>query len=238
MAESDIFIVYSPKNQGKVDQLKNELISHGYTIREDYKQCVPGTPEWESALEKELVQCKFVIYVASPLTKISRYATKEIQTARKLDRPVLLYWVQGNNWALSAPNGFDSTLYIDAREESKTNLVIEAFNEYTLLKLNEEPAADTPKQQNNLKKQEKRAKPKTQKIQVIKITLNNLSFIPSNLPTKRNSWTQQQRSVYPQLRNKFSGKYDPRFWTLTIVSITIAMLIILTVIMTYILQSS
>ncbi len=236
MADFDIFIVSPPKNQIKVNQLKNELIEYGYSIREVPMQFVFGTSEWDSALTNELKQCTFVIYAASPLTKLSRSAVQEIKTAREMEIPVLLYWVQGYKWGLSAPSGFDTTLYIDARSETQTELVVDAFEKYTLLKQIEANSPEAPNQLDNQQASKKRAKPKTRKVQVMKVAVKNFSAFPNILQSKQKINSKKQKPLNPNLSYQFASKFDPKYWIFSISGIAIALLIILILIAVYIFQ--
>ena len=72
----NIFMSYSRRELGFVDDLVSQLESSGYNVWLDYRTLVPGTP-WDSQIDAGLKKADTVLLVVSKASMASEYVELE-----------------------------------------------------------------------------------------------------------------------------------------------------------------
>ena len=110
-----VFISYSHEDADIVDRFKAVLVDAGTVIWLDHEQLKPGTPDWQDAVWKGILQATHVIYAASPTAARSPFVIHEIEIARGEGKEVLPFWIRGEKWYQSTPFGWILAHYTDGR---------------------------------------------------------------------------------------------------------------------------
>ena len=122
-AESNIFISYSHEDSDFMLRLREDLSAHGFQVWVDDKSLVPGTPSWENAIERGIVQSKYVIVILSPEAKNSLWVTREIAVAEGATKEIIPILIRGNE-SSAVPFRLISTQRVDARNNYSEALKI------------------------------------------------------------------------------------------------------------------
>jgi len=86
----NIFMSYSRREVGFVDQLTNRLEEKGYKVWLDYRTLVPGTP-WKVQIEKGLDESEVILLVVSKESMASKYVELEWRRViKEKDKRIIL----------------------------------------------------------------------------------------------------------------------------------------------------
>ena len=85
----DIFMSYSRREVGFVDDLTDRLEKQSYRVWLDYRSLVPGTP-WAGQIDKGLDEAEVVLLVVSKSSMASQYVELEWQHVLKENKRVIL----------------------------------------------------------------------------------------------------------------------------------------------------
>lgn len=85
----NIFMSYSRREVGFVDDLTHRLEQHGYQVWLDYRSLVPGTP-WAGQIDKGLDESEVVLLVVSKDSLASKYVEMEWRRVLKENKRVIL----------------------------------------------------------------------------------------------------------------------------------------------------
>ncbi|MFL7871347.1 MAG: TIR domain-containing protein, partial [Anaerolineales bacterium] len=85
----NIFLSYSRREVGFVDQLTNRLEQEGFQVWLDYRSLVPGSP-WKTQIEKGLDESEVILLVVSKESMASTYVELEWRRVIKEDKRVVL----------------------------------------------------------------------------------------------------------------------------------------------------
>ena len=112
-----VFISYSSKDADLVIRLKRDLATANVAVWLDHEQLTPDTLDWQDAVRRGILQATHVIYAASPNAARSQYVIHEITMARGERKPVLAFWIRGEDekWYDSVPMGWILAQYTDGR---------------------------------------------------------------------------------------------------------------------------
>lgn len=109
-----VFLSYSNSDRDIADRLKEALTQAGAVVWTDGDRLAPGSPDWQNAIRSGIDQATYVIYIASPTAANSPYVANELGIARDLTKPVIPFWVRGDEWLTSAPAWLAHARFIDA----------------------------------------------------------------------------------------------------------------------------
>lgn len=91
----DVFISYSRKDGAWARRVYADLRSNGLLVWMD-DQLTPGTPSWQTALEKAIRAAGCVVVLLSPAAKASEWLEREINFAQTHHRPIVPLLVVGD----------------------------------------------------------------------------------------------------------------------------------------------
>jgi len=122
MPSQVLFISYSHEDQASVVYIRKELLNVGVTMWLDHDSLTPGTIDWGEAIETDIKASDAILFIVSPDSKKSRFVVHEIDLAVHHHKPIIPFWVKGNDWIDVAPFGMARTQYIDARSDILSSL--------------------------------------------------------------------------------------------------------------------
>lgn len=109
------FISYSRTNDTLAVRLRGDLRARGAKIWIDHEALTPGTKNWDAAIRKGIKASDALIYLASPAALASENVQGELLVAKRFDKTIVPFWVQGEHWADAAPLNMGLAQYEDAR---------------------------------------------------------------------------------------------------------------------------
>ena len=105
-----LFLSSARKDLSLINRLKDDLQAHGITGWANHK----ATPEEK---REPIRNASAVILVASPHTRRSSPIKNDLRIAEMYQRPVYLFWMEGNDLIEVIPTGWSHLLSFDARTE-------------------------------------------------------------------------------------------------------------------------
>ncbi|HEX2990622.1 MAG TPA: toll/interleukin-1 receptor domain-containing protein, partial [Anaerolineales bacterium] len=114
---SNIFMSYSRRELGFVDDLVSKLESKGYKVWLDYRVLIPGTP-WKAQIEKGLNNADTVLLVVSKASIASEYVELEWRHFLETDKRVILLIFE----AVDLPKELEKYEWVDFRGSYKAGL--------------------------------------------------------------------------------------------------------------------
>jgi hypothetical protein len=137
--KSHIFLSFSHEDKGRADALSRTLVQNGIAVWIDYRNIVPGTPDWETAIREGLNKSFAVVVLASPQSQRSQYVRAELALARTQNLPIYPLWIEGDNWPDCIALDLIYTQYIDVREQREPEGIKQLCSEITTLSRNRSP---------------------------------------------------------------------------------------------------
>ena len=113
----NIFMSYSRRELGFVDDLVGKLEGEGYYVWLDYRVLVPGTP-WKGQIEKGLNEADTVLLVVSKASLASKYVALEWQHFLETNKRVILLIFE----AVDLPKELEKFEWVDFRSSYKAGL--------------------------------------------------------------------------------------------------------------------
>ena len=110
-----IFLSYSRKDSEAVQQLLAALAGVGLSAWTD-EGLEPGSPRWQSEIEKAIQRTECMVVLLSPNAKQSEWVSIEVSYAQELGRRVFPLLVRGNRTDAILLSLFN-TQYVDARQD-------------------------------------------------------------------------------------------------------------------------
>jgi hypothetical protein len=114
---SNIFMSYSRRELGFVDDLVNKLEGEGYSVWLDYRVLIPGTP-WKKQIEKGLNDADTVLLVVSKASIASEYVELEWRHFLDTNKRVILLIFE----AVDLPRELEKYEWVDFRGSYKAGL--------------------------------------------------------------------------------------------------------------------
>ena len=114
---SNIFMSYSRRELGFVDDLVSKLEGEGYKVWLDYRVLIPGTP-WKAQIEKGLSNADTVLLVVSKASIASEYVELEWRHFLETDKRVILLIFE----AVDLPKELEKYEWVDFRGSYKAGL--------------------------------------------------------------------------------------------------------------------
>ena len=117
-----VFLSYAREEEDLsfVNRLKDGLEAHNIRGWIDHTAHLPGSPDEEEDLRVAIRNASAVVLVVSVRTHDSRSVKDEISIARMYQRPIYLYWMEGNRLTQVIPTSFKGLPSFDARAELYT----------------------------------------------------------------------------------------------------------------------
>jgi hypothetical protein len=134
-----IFLSFSHEDKGRANALSRTLVQNGIAVWIDYRNIVPGTPDWEGAIREGLNKSLAVVVLASPQSRRSQYVRAELVLARTQDLPIYPLWIEGDNWPDCITLDLIFTQYIDVRGQREPEGIKQLCSEITTLSRNRTP---------------------------------------------------------------------------------------------------
>lgn len=113
----NIFMSYSRRELGFVDDLVSKLEGEGYNVWLDYRVLVPGTP-WKGQIDKGLNEADTVLLVVSRASLASKYVALEWQHFLETNKRVILLIFE----AVDLPKELEKYEWVDFRGSYKAGL--------------------------------------------------------------------------------------------------------------------
>jgi hypothetical protein len=117
MTTKNIFMSYSRRELGFVDDVVSNLEKEGYDVWLDYRVLVPGTP-WKAQIDKGLNNSDTVLLVVSKASLASKYVTLEWQHFLETNKRVILLIFE----AVNLPPELEKYEWVDFRGSYKAGL--------------------------------------------------------------------------------------------------------------------
>jgi len=114
-----VFISYAHEDIGMVEQLRTDIEKQGINIWVAHVKLRPGTRDWDAAIRTAIRNVHYVLLIASPASRNSRFVRDELRIAEMYDSPVLPLWVDGAIWIDSVPMGWGDMQHCDIRDAEK-----------------------------------------------------------------------------------------------------------------------
>jgi hypothetical protein len=114
---NNIFMSYSRRELGFVDDLVSKLEEEGYQVWLDYRVLVPGTP-WKGQIDKGLKEADTVLLVVSRASLASKYVALEWQHFLETNKRVILLIFE----AVDLPKELEKFEWVDFRGSYKAGL--------------------------------------------------------------------------------------------------------------------
>lgn len=116
-----VFISYSRRDNEKVQEVVSCLREQGINIWLDNEKLAPGTPAWETEIEKAISGAFAIVVVLSPDSKASEWVLREITLADTLEKRLFPILVKGDN-KNSIPFRLITNQYVDIRSNETEGL--------------------------------------------------------------------------------------------------------------------
>lgn len=145
MTKHDIFLSYSRRDAGIMQQVKNIFRSHGLTVWTD-EGISPGTPDWQEAIEVALANSANLVCLLSPEAKKSKWVRAELWRAQQQNVPIYPILIRGTELQ-AIPLGYEHYQWIDLRKKSPDDLaqgLNDLIKQFTRSKLVKYQASVTP----------------------------------------------------------------------------------------------
>ena len=110
-----VFISYSRQNIDKMRRINGALRTAGFFTWTDEK-LIPGTPDWQTAIEKALENADALVAIFTPEAKQSRWVREELNYAEAYDVRIFPLLAAGSK-ATSVPFGFITAQWVDITQE-------------------------------------------------------------------------------------------------------------------------
>jgi hypothetical protein len=133
----NIFMSYSRRELGFVDDLVGKLEGEGYYVWLDYRVLIPGTP-WKGQIDKGLNDADTVLLVVSQASLASKYVALEWQHFLETNKRVILLIFE----AVDLPKELEKYEWVDFRSSYKAGLV-ELFSQLKQPVQEEHPVPET-----------------------------------------------------------------------------------------------
>ena len=133
----NIFMSYSRRELGFVDDLVSKLEGEGYYVWLDYRVLIPGTP-WKGQIDKGLKDADTVLLVVSKASLSSKYVALEWQHFLETNKRVILLIFE----AVDLPKELEKYEWVDFRGSYKAGLD-ELFSQLKQPVQEEHPAPET-----------------------------------------------------------------------------------------------
>lgn len=133
----NIFMSYSRRELGFVDDVVSKLEGEGYNVWLDYRVLVPGTP-WKGQIDKGLNNSDTVLLVVSKASLASTYVTLEWQHFLETNKRVILLIFE----AVDLPTELEKYEWVDFRGSYKAGLQ-ELFSQLKMPIQEEHPVPET-----------------------------------------------------------------------------------------------
>jgi len=126
-----VFISYSRKDDAVMRRIAFHLRDKGFKIWVDNEKLIPGTADWEEAIEGAIKNAFIIIVVLSPDSKGSEWVRREITYADQFNKRIFPVLVRGDE-ELSLPLRLITRQFIDLRtdEEAGLNALSDAIKFY------------------------------------------------------------------------------------------------------------
>jgi len=113
----NIFMSYSRRELGFVDDLVSKLEGEGYNVWLDYRVLIPGTP-WKGQIDKGLTEADTVLLVVSQASLASKYVALEWQHFLEMNKRFILLIFE----AVDLPKELEKYEWVDFRGSYKAGL--------------------------------------------------------------------------------------------------------------------
>lgn len=113
----NIFMSYSRRELGFVDDLVSKLEGQGYSVWLDYRVLIPGTP-WKGQIDQGLKEADTVLLVVSRASLASKYVALEWQHFLETNKRVILLIFE----AVDLPTELEKYEWVDFRGSYKAGL--------------------------------------------------------------------------------------------------------------------
>jgi hypothetical protein len=113
----NIFMSYSRRELGFVDDLVSKLEGEGYKVWLDYRVLIPGTP-WKPQIDKGLTEADTVLLVVSRASLASKYVALEWQHFLEMNKRFILLIFE----AVDLPKELEKYEWVDFRGSYKAGL--------------------------------------------------------------------------------------------------------------------
>ena len=112
--KANIFMSYSRREVGFVDQLTSHLEQKGYQVWLDYRSLIPGSP-WKEQIDKGLDESEVILLVVSKESMASKYVELEWRRVIKEDKRIILAIFE----AVGIPKELEQFEWVDFRGNFK-----------------------------------------------------------------------------------------------------------------------
>ena len=113
----NIFMSYSRREVGFVDQLTSRLEKEGFQVWLDYRNLIPGSP-WKVQIEKGLDESEVIVLVVSKESMASKYVELEWRRVIQEDKRVILAIFE----AVDLPDVLEKYEWVDFRGNFETGI--------------------------------------------------------------------------------------------------------------------
>jgi WD40 repeat protein/transcriptional regulator with XRE-family HTH domain len=110
-----VYLAYAHDDRDLVAPLVTDLAAQGISVWVDRQGLRPGTPDWEGGVRAAIRAAPAVLVAVSPHTRASRFVVDELRVAELYRRPILSFWLAGDQWIDCIPLGWGGMQYLDAR---------------------------------------------------------------------------------------------------------------------------
>jgi WD40 repeat protein len=111
-----VFLSYARADLALVDRLKDDLQAHGIRGWREEREYLSGSPQ-EEDLRVTMRNTSAVVLIVSPQTRGSRSVKEEMILAQMYQRPIHLFWMDGDRLADVILNGWKDLPTFDARAQ-------------------------------------------------------------------------------------------------------------------------
>lgn len=105
-----------------MQKVKRNLLDANISVWTD-EGIIPGTPDWQRAIEGAIRQCRGLVVILSPDAFASEWVRREISRAINLQRTVFPMLLRGEK-ADAIPISLENTQYIDLRTDFENGLAL------------------------------------------------------------------------------------------------------------------
>ncbi len=113
----NIFMSYSRREVGFVDQLTGRLEEEGFQVWLDYRSLIPGSP-WKTQIEKGLDESEVILLVVSKESMASKYVELEWRRVIQEDKRIILVILE----AVDLPEVLEKYEWVDFRGNFKAGI--------------------------------------------------------------------------------------------------------------------